>query len=205
LRIDDTSLWQSFLDGNKQSFETIYIRYYKNLYEYGMRRTEQEDLVKDCIQELFIKLWTNRKNIGATDNIKYYLLATLKNHLINAGNTLAQRSTDNLNEADHFRLDFTPDTEYMRREHDGEQSKKLLEALNQLTGRQKEVIYLRYFEEMSYEDIAQLMDISVKGTYKLLYRALDALKDILGISRKDLLLLLLTILESPVYKAFQKH
>ena len=202
MRIDDTSLWQSFLDGNKQSFETIYTRYYKNLYEYGMRRTEHEELVKDCIQELFIKLWTNRKNIGATDNIKYYLLASLKNHLINAA---AQSKTSNLNEADHFTLNFTPDTEYMRREHTSEQSKKLLEALNQLTGRQKEVIYLRYFEEMSYEDIAQLMDISVKGTYKLIYRALDALKEIMGLSRKDLLLLLLTIAESPVYKAFQKH
>jgi RNA polymerase sigma factor (sigma-70 family) len=191
LRIDETSLWQSFLDGNKQSFETIYTRYYKKLYEYGMRRTEHEELVKDCIQELFIKLWTNRKNIRPTDNIKYYLLAALKNHLINAGNVPGRQERGSLEEADHFKLDFTADTEYMRREHTDQQSLRLLEALQQLTGRQKEVIYLRYFEEMSYEDIAQLMDISVKGTYKLIYRALDALKEILGISRKDLLLLLL--------------
>jgi RNA polymerase sigma factor (sigma-70 family) len=156
-----------------------------------MRRTEHEELVKDCIQELFIKLWTNRKSIRPTDNIKYYLLASLKNHLINVSSAPGQRERGSLDEADHFRLDFTADTEYIRREQSGERSRQLLDALNQLTGRQKEVIYLRYFEEMSYEEIAQLMDISVKGTYKLIYRALDALKEILGMSRKDLLLLLL--------------
>ena len=189
---DDTSLWQSFLNGDKQSFETIYTSYFKNLYEYGMRRTGNEELVKDCIQDLFVKMWSNRKNISPTGNIKYYLLTSLKNHLINAGNSPAITNTGSIEEAEKFSMEFTADTEYIRRQQDSRQSMQLLDALNQLTGRQKEVIYLRFFEGMSYEDIAQLMDISVKGTYKLSYRALDALRLILGISKKDLLLLLMT-------------
>jgi RNA polymerase sigma factor (sigma-70 family) len=137
-------------------------------------------------------MWSNRKNISPTGNIKYYLLTSLKNHLINAGNSPAITNTGSIEEAEKFSMEFTADTEYIRRQQDSRQSMQLLDALNQLTGRQKEVIYLRFFEGMSYEDIAQLMDISVKGTYKLSYRALDALKLILGISKKDLLLLLMT-------------
>jgi RNA polymerase sigma factor (sigma-70 family) len=63
--------------------------------------------------------------------------------------------------------------------------------MDQLTPRQREVIYLRFFEELSYEEIAGMLDISVKGAYKLSYRALDALKELLKISKKDLLLLLM--------------
>ena len=189
MKIDDTSLWQTFLDGNKQSFETIYTLYYKNLYEYGMRRLDNEDQVKDCIQELFIRLWTSRRNLSPNVNIKYYLLASMKHRLIDLAGTLSEKPLEQIEE--QFRMDFTIDSEYIRREQYGHQAKQLIAALDQLTARQKEVIYLRYFEELSYEAIAEMMDISVKGAYKLSYRALDALKQLLNISRKDLLLLLL--------------
>jgi RNA polymerase sigma factor (sigma-70 family) len=184
LEIEEKFLWQSFLEGNKQSFETIYTHYYNSLYEYGMRRVDNPEQVKDTIQDLFVKLWTNRRNLGPTDNIKYYLLTSLKRRLID-GITTAPASPE------EFQMHFSVESDYLRRERHGEQAKQLVSALNQLTGRQKEIIYLRFFEELSYEQIAIIMDISVKGAYKLSYRALDALKDILNISKKDLLLLLL--------------
>lgn len=156
-----------------------------------MRRLDNEDQVKDAVQDLFIKLWSNRKNIKLTSNIRYYLLASLKNQLVNVQVAQNRKRTVSLEEAAPFRLDFSADSAYLHHEQNGQQARLLLDAMNQLTPRQKEIIYLRYFEELSYEQIAELMDTSLKGIYKLNYRALDALKEILHISRKDLLLLLL--------------
>ncbi|MBS1606130.1 MAG: RNA polymerase sigma factor [Bacteroidetes bacterium] len=198
MRIDDTTLWLSFLNGSRTSFEAIYHLYYQNLYEYGMRRVDDRDLVKDSIQDIFVRLWTNRVRIKPTDNIKYYLLHALKNQLINVAKAPARSRVASIEEAGDFIMHFPPgaehsppDTNLLRKEEHGEQAQRLREALDGLTAKQKEIIYLRYFEELSYEEIAAIMNISVKGTYKLLYRALDALKEIMKISRKDLLLLLI--------------
>ena len=156
-----------------------------------MRKLENSDLVKDSIQDLFVKLWTNRRNLGATSNIKYYLLTAMKHRLIDLSLAPVTTQLDLAGPGEAFRMEFSADSEYLRREQNNQQIQSLLAALDQLTGRQKEIIYLRFFEELSYDEIAVMMDISVKGAYKLSYRALDALKEILKISRKDLLLLLL--------------
>lgn len=152
-----------------------------------MRKIDDEELVKDAIQDLFVKLWLRRSTIGVTDNIKYYLLASLKHLLINAGVQQARTTLESIDEPGVFTLQFTTQA---GGERPDQPDARLLAALNELTGRQKEVLYLRYFEEMSYEQIAELMDISVKGIYKLNYRALDALKELLKLPKKDILLLL---------------
>lgn len=152
-----------------------------------MRKLDNEEVVKDSIQDLFVKLWLRRGNISVTDNIKYYLLASLKHLLINAGMQKARTPVESIDEPGIFTLHFTTQ-DGGERAH--QPDRRLLDALNQLTGRQKEVLYLRYFEEMSYEQIAELMDISVKGIYKLNYRALDALKELMQLPKKDILLLL---------------
>lgn len=187
LKTSDQILWRNFLNGDKASFEEIYRLHYRSLYEFGMRKCGDEELVKECMQSLFVKLWMNRKNISETNNTKYYLIASLKNTLISAQTANAVVSHPDGEDASFFQLSFT-DTD--RLSGGDEKTRQLIQALNQLTDRQKEVIYLRFFEEMSYEQIAELMDISIKGIYKLNSRALDALKDILDISKKDLLLLL---------------
>lgn len=188
---DNISLWHSFLDGDFQAFEKIYALHYRSLYEYGMRRSANEEMVKDCIQDIFVKLWSSRKNLSPTNNIKYYLFVALKNQLINTQTISSKKQTVGIEEAEFFKIEFTAESVYLQQEKYKARSAQLSDALNQLTPRQKEIIYLRYFEEIEYEQIADLMNISVKGVYKLNYRALDTLKDILKISRQNLLLLLL--------------
>lgn len=187
MKTSDQLLWQRFLGGDKASFEAIYALYYRNLYEFGMRKTGDEELVKECMQALFVRLWMNRANIKEAENVKYYLIAALKNTLITAGMQNARVSLTGENNEPYFNLVF-PEPAADRASD--EKTTALLAAMNQLTERQKEVIYLRYFEEIPYEQIAELMDVSVKGVYKLNARALESLKDLLDISKKDLLLLL---------------
>ncbi|PJJ85074.1 RNA polymerase sigma factor [Mucilaginibacter auburnensis] len=187
----DQYLWASFLKGDPQAYENMYSQYYQNLYSYGVRKTNHPDLVRDCIQDLFVHLWTNRANLRQTDNVKYYLLASLRNFLVKASMQNDKRQGVSLDADMPFTMDFDPEMILLLKEKEGQRSKMIVEALEQLTDRQKEAIYLRYFEELSYDEVAELMNISVKGAYKLVYRALEVLKLALNMPKNDILLLLM--------------
>ncbi|WP_432328255.1 RNA polymerase sigma factor [Mucilaginibacter sp. P25] len=190
--MSDQQLWASFLQGDQQAYQNIYALYYQNLYSYGLRKTNEPELVRDCIQDLFVNLWTSRNKLNTTDNIKFYLLASLKNLLIRASTNNVRWQSISAESLNQFQLEFNLESDYIRKENMSLQSKMLMDALDQLTPRQKEVLYLRYFEELSFEEIADLLDISVRAVYKLGYRAIDALKIILNLSKANILLLLAT-------------
>jgi len=188
---DNSILWQKFKDGDPQTFEWIYNTYSPALYEYGMRMLQHEDSVKDAIHDLFVKLWQNRNSYSATNNIRYYLLAALRNTIFTLKGLEKRFPQVELNDAIGFNLVFTAETEYIRNEELSSQTANLLAATNKLSARQKEIIYLRFFEEMNYDQIAEVMNISVKAAYKLSARALDALRIVMNIPVSTIAFLLL--------------
>lgn len=183
--------WNDFIEGDKQAFEQIYRALLPNLYEYGMRRVNDEDYVRDSIQDVFIKFWENRSKLRSISNPKHYLLVALKNSLLNT--QLRDGKLSSFGEKDDFQLTYDVESAYIASEEQRGNALKLIQALEQLTGKQKEVIFLRYFEELSYEEISALTNISVKSLYKLNNRAMEALKEIMGIPKQHLLALLYLI------------
>lgn len=187
----DTSLWEALQQGNQQAFATIYDRHFQRLYEYGMRLHPDEDLVKDAIQELFIKLWTNKSTLSTAVNPRPYLLVSLRSTIYNRLRPKKNVTLVAFDQEQHdFLAHFSAESAYIKKEQLQAQQQQLLDALNQLNARQKEILYLRYFEELDYESIAAIMDLSVKGAYKLSARALQNMRDILQVSTAVLLTLL---------------
>jgi len=195
---DDTSIWQSFKAGDKDSFKLIYFRYYSNLYEYGMRITGDKELVKDTIHDLFVKLWKNKLNLGNVTAIRAYLLVALRSALYNSLQKSSRKPVSELNENSSFEMVFSVESDYIKKETTSVQNKRLMDALGLLTARQKEVIYLRYLQELDYAEIAVIMDITPKAVYKLTARGLETLRQILNIS-DTLLLALLALLSGRIF------
>ena len=79
---DETKLWESFIKGETAAFEEVYRRYYSLLYSYGIRMVGDRELVADTIQNLFVKLILNCRNLHYTDNVKAYLLCSFRNKLL---------------------------------------------------------------------------------------------------------------------------
>ncbi len=188
---EDPSLWQSFKRGEIDSFQAIYFHHFQPLYEYGMRLVGDRELVKDGIHDLFVKLWNSKSNLGDVRAIRSYLLVSLRTNLYNRLKRNNRVKFLGTAEQLPFEMVFSVEADFVRNETRTRQVQKLMEALNQLTPRQKEVIYLRYFEELDYEEIAAVMNITVKATYKLTARGLEGLRQILHLSDSSLLLLLL--------------
>jgi RNA polymerase sigma factor (sigma-70 family) len=188
---DIGDVWASFLNGDQNALKQIYLDHHKALFQYGMRMLLDEEACRDCIHNLFVKIWTNRKSLRYTDNIKYYLISALRNEIINYKTKENRYDHQPLN-VEEFMLDFSVESAYIRKEEANEQTKKMADAMNQLTARQKEIIYLRFFEELDYDQIAEMMDITVKGAYKLSARAIDALKEIMQVDKVVLIGMLLS-------------
>ncbi|MEH3114330.1 RNA polymerase sigma factor [Pedobacter terrae] len=191
--LSDTALWSRLLNGEEDALDQIYKAHFQSLYQYGMRLLHQEDEVKDCLHNLFVKLWENRKKLNQTTQIRYYLLAALRNTIVNHRTKESKYEKVEANDDHLFDLNFTLESAYIRKEEMHEKAAQLAAAMNQLTPRQKEIIYLKYFEELDYSQIAEIMDLTTKGTYKLSARALDALREIMKVDKTLLVLLLMEL------------
>lgn len=176
--MDDSEQWNAFRAGSDVAFGAIARHYYRSLFSYGLKFSKDKEFVKDCIQDLFLELWAKRDTLGDTSFVKFYLLKSLRRKI--------HRESMKRNwMADEEELDFetemTGETSIEQQIIEWETSEELLGTLNQqivlLTKRQQEIIYLRFFENMDNESIAQVMSISKQAVANLLYRTIQELKD----------------------------
>ena len=177
---NDKELWCQFQQGNEAALASLYSRYFDHLYNYGFKFTQDVTLVEACIQELFIKLIRNRQNLSLPDSVKNYLFKAYRSYMFDRMEKLKKYPTQDLNESMDFELDLHRESGLIVEEEQVARGKKLNEAIQELTPRQKEAIFLRYQEGLSYPAIAEMLSLSQKATYKLIGRAIQALRSATG-------------------------
>ncbi len=171
----DIELWQQFKNGNEEAYSFMYEKYVPILYSYGYRIHPDEDVIKDCLQDLFVNLWISRENLGNTDSIKFYLFRSLRREIarkLNSSPGFTPDTSAPLSE----NIEYSIEDKLIEIEVNQIQNKELDTALTYLSDRQREVIYLRFYQNISFEEIAGIMGISHRAVYKLIYRAVDILK-----------------------------
>ena len=175
--IDDSVLWNAFRAGDDLAFGQIARHYYRSLFTYGIKFSRDREFVKDCIQDLFLELWTKRETIGDTDFVKFYLLKSLRRK-IHRESLKQNWMTDE--EDLNFDAENISEISIEQQIIDVETNEEMLQVLKQqltlLTKRQQEIIYLRFFENLDNESIAQLMSISRQAVANLLYRTIQELR-----------------------------
>lgn len=177
----DQELWRSFLEGDNESLEKIYREYFDTLYQYGNKWLNDPAFTEDVIQELFVKLIRNRQNLSQAASVKYYLFKSFRYMALDklkAQKMLVQM--DELSGAS-FQIHLTPEHAMIAKQDYQLIKEKLDLAMATLTPRQREALYLMYTKNFAYDEIAEMMELTVKGTYKLMARAIAALRDAIGI------------------------
>jgi RNA polymerase sigma factor (sigma-70 family) len=171
-------LWESFKKGSESAFIAIYKQYFQILYNYGRQISGDTDLIKDCIQEAFITLRKNRKNLASVSSIKAYLLKIIRCKIIKELKKNKRRNELIIHESP---LDFqiVPSTEHLiiERQFKDHQLEKINKALNCLSQRQREAIYYYYYNDLSYNEIKDVMGFtSTEAARNLVYRALSTIR-----------------------------
>lgn len=166
--------WQEFLQGDENAYSWLYKTYIQLLYSYGLHFTMDGELIKDCIQEVFTKIYKNRKTLLLPDNVRLYLLIALKKCLLNALNK-QYRYTDL--ESIPFILSETVEDEFLSTEASKLQKEEVENILSILTPRQREIMYYRFVEEMDFDQICKIMDLNYNSAHNLIQRALKKVRD----------------------------
>lgn len=172
----DEQLWVSFLNGSETAFASLYSTYFKILYNYGGKFTSDRDVIKDAIQDLFVKLWEKREELHDVSSPRFYLLKAMRHKMLDALTGKKKFVYEDAPVDDRFEFVLPQEALLISHQMSREQEASVLQALNTLTPRQKEVIFLRFYNNLSYEEIAALMSVSVDSCYNLLSKALSAIK-----------------------------
>ncbi len=168
---DERVVWEGFLRGDESSLIYIYRKYANSLYRYGIQFTKQQELVSDCIQEMFYELIEKRSKLSPADSVKAYLFATLKRRLLR--HLKREGLTQSL---EGFNFELALNATFIYPVIEENEYAIIQNKLNDLPINQREVILLHFYEGLSYSEIAVIMGIKVRSARALTYRALDSLK-----------------------------
>lgn len=166
-------LWQKFLDGDIQAFQSVYESYIDDLYHYGVSFYGDKDVVLDCIHDLFVHLFENKK-IAKDVNIKFYLFASLRRAILRKRKENQKYAESTSLEAWEYANAY--EMNFNANEVDNEKLKNLKQQIEKLPKRQREVIYLKYYVGLSYEDIAEIMQVDISSCRTLSFRAIRQLR-----------------------------
>lgn len=186
--MQEAEVWTSLKNGDKKSLSFLYTKYFNSLYNYGSRITTDLGLVEDSIQDLFIEFWNKRSELSDVRNIKYYLYKSLRRKIIYKLSLKAKHpETDDLTA---FEIKLSDKTHYLHHQITNDIRNRLSQLIETLTPKQKEAIFLIYYDELTYEEAASIMCLKVKTVYNLIHLSIAKLRE----QKQSLSFLLLPLL-----------
>lgn len=173
-------LWQRLCEGDERALSELYKQHYQYLYNYGRKLLNNDEVVEDAIHDVFATIWHSRKRLNPITSVSSYLVVSLRHRLLR----LKKKEEKEFN-LDTDNIETYPDIQFssldimIASENNTERKKIVIEAINMLPAQKREVIYLHFVNGMDYEEISDIMDISVHTARNYTSDALTRLKKII--------------------------
>jgi RNA polymerase sigma factor (sigma-70 family) len=165
--------WLAFQQGSEQAYANIYTNNFSHLFRYGKKFTQNVELIEDCIQDLYVNLWKSRENLSIPDSVRNYLYKSLRFSIFKRLKVQEDASLDDILPDEYHYETTAPQETFLISEIDElEKKAKIEKALLVLSKRQREAIFLKFYSELSYQEIGELMQISVQAVYNLISKSL---------------------------------
>ncbi len=173
----DLKIWNAFRQGSREALDYIFKQHTSNLFAYGTRFTKDQELVLDCIQDLFVELWNRRQSLSETNAIKFYLLKSLRRRIARTihGAKRLEAITDDAQYLEE-KMNFSVEDFLVLQEADQSRKASLKRAMEGLTKRQRESIYLKFFQGLNNEAIASVMGLTEASVSTLVSQTIKALR-----------------------------
>lgn len=172
----DFDIWEDFRNGNRDAFALMYSKYSPDLFAYGYKLCRSKDVVRDASHDLFVDLWKKRTALGPTNNIKFYLIKSIRREIIR----VLKKDQKFIHEPDDFPFAFevtlSYETELIDRENREEILQQLKRTINNLSNRSRELIYLKFFEGLAYDEISELTDLNYQSVVNTIHRAIKEIR-----------------------------
>lgn len=174
--ITDEALWEAYRKADERAFAELFQRHYRNLLHYGLKFTPDQQQAEDCIQELMIKLWTKRYVVNATESVRYYLLKSYR-HLLFRKLRQTRIYSGQTEETDQAEEGFSVEEGMIRSESVELLQNKVKALLSILTPRQREILYLRFYQNLTPPEIAVLLNINAQSVCNIIQRAFNKIRE----------------------------
>jgi RNA polymerase sigma factor (sigma-70 family) len=175
-KLTDADLFKLFKKGDERAFEDLYRKYFKALSLYGFRICQDHELIENAIQDLFIDLWRRRVFLGEIENVKFYLIKSLRNQLVRNSQKDVLENSEDVNDFLDYLGSLSIEQTIIQQESEELRNYKMKEAISKLSTRQKEVIHLRYFQNLSLDEISNLIILPKQVVKNLLSKSYAVLR-----------------------------
>lgn len=175
--IKDEQIWTHLKDGSHAAFVWIYDRYVEDMIRYGCQIVKERALVEDVVQDIFVSIWEKKKDQADVHSIKFYLLSATRRSLLKKlkkENSLVFEDTEG---SESFKIIPSFLDEKLSKQKSEALSEKVRKVIENLTERQREIIYLKFYQNLSYQEIAAILELDQKYTYNLAARAYNNFKE----------------------------
>ncbi len=168
-------LFDAFRNGDQKAFSGLYDLHAGMLYNYGYRLTTDMELLKDCIQDVFVKIYHKQFELEAVQNFKSYILISLKNKLCDESRRRVHLSDAAVDELDVAARENV-EADYIAHEKEQAEHKYIRRLMDKLSPRQRKAIELYYIEERKYEDICDILEMNYQSVRNLIHRGISRLR-----------------------------
>ena len=185
-------LRDEFLAGSESAYSTIYKMYVNDLYAFGLSLRAKPEMVEDAIHDIFVEIYSHRHYLQGIDNVKSYFITSFRNRLIFL--LKKELNSGNYNENENYGLEETdPEYQWIEKENANEKELFVKQLYSELNPHQREVLYHRFVEGLSVEEIAQIMKINYQSAKNLIHRSIKKLKAVSAFTFIALLLIYLAL------------
>jgi len=174
LKQKEQILWNRLKEGSNEALGELFEICFHELYFYGLKIVPVSDLVKDVIHDMFIRLWDRREHLGDVNRVKPYLLVTLKNDLVHVLKKNRFTELDTSIKWEPFVL--AADDFIINEENSEKLNQRLAQSLNHLSERQREVLILRFYHNLGFDEMGEVLEMNVQSVRNLLFRALEKVR-----------------------------
>ncbi|MCW9706517.1 RNA polymerase sigma factor [Fodinibius salsisoli] len=176
----DVRVWSAVLEGDRDAFELLFHRHYDDLFHYALKLTGQKGMAKDHVQKLFLYVWQKRDTLDEVEAVRTYLWTSLRRSIIDTyRKKQAERKYLDKFADSRLKMQFSAEELIINNEESSIRHSELKKAIDQLSSRQREVLYLKFYEGMSYQEIEQIMDVNYQTCRNYIYRAIESLRALL--------------------------
>jgi RNA polymerase sigma factor (sigma-70 family) len=174
--LDDCLLWSQLKAGDEEAFSLLFEKYYGLLVNYGKTLNTESEIVKDCIQDVFVDIWNYRHTLNEARVVKAYLLSSVRKRIVRLhernhifSNAISIDSID-------FLYEYSIEDRLIADETMAKSVKKINQLINSLPARQSEALYLRYHQGLTVDQVSEVLNINYQSTKNLLHRAILQLR-----------------------------
>ena len=171
---EEHALWEEIKQGSQTALKVVFTKYYKVLYNYGVKMADAT-VVEDCIQDVFISIINSGPKLSSTNSIKFYLILSLRRKIVEVLKKNKRLSVFSHHPDYDFELSY--EAQVIQLQTKNELKYKLDEAIRKLPNRQKEAIFLRFYSDLSYAEVAQIMNLDYQSVRNLIFKALTTFRN----------------------------